>query len=166
MLICLDLHALGFMPCFPMSCAFCYSRLMLGLHVHMFVWCCWLCLAWIYVFMRFFPYFMLRFTSIHAYILGLVLFHAFMLAFTCLDVDSHAYMNTSIPICLDLCFHMLVYLDLCSLHALCYLPRACALHAMFACLDLGYVCHAMCYCSPFVASSFFLVFWPIGLDPI
>jgi len=35
---------------------------------------------------------------------------------------------------------------------------------MFVCLDLGYVCHAMCYCSPFVpfvASSFFLEFWPI-----
>ena len=33
---------------------------------------------------------------------------------------------------------------------------------MFVCLDLGYVCHAMCYCSPFVALSFFLVFWPSG----
>ena len=64
------------------------------------------------------------------------------------------------PICLDLCFHMLVCLDLCSLHVLCYLPCACALHAMFVCLDLGYVCHAMCYCCPFVALSFFLEFWP------
>ena len=70
------------------------------------------------------------------------------------------------PICLDLCFHMLVHLDLCSLHALCYLPCACEPHAMFVCLELGYVCHAMCYCSPFVALSFFLVFlvyW-FGLD--
>ena len=35
MRICLDLHALGFMPCFPMSCASFCSMLMLGLHVHM-----------------------------------------------------------------------------------------------------------------------------------
>ena len=45
-------------------------------------------------------------------------------------------------------------------------PCACAIYAMFGCLNLGYVCHAMCYCSPFVALSFFLVFWPIGSDPI
>ena len=45
--------------------------------------------------------------------------------------------------------------------ALCHLPCACALYAMFVCLDLGYVCHAMCYCSPFVALSFILVFWPM-----
>ena len=34
------------------------------------------------------------------------------------------------------------------------------------CLDLGYVHHAMCYCRPFVSLSFFLVFWPIGSNPI
>ena len=28
---------------------------------------------------------------------------------------------------------------------------------MFVCLDLGYVCHAMCYCSPFVVLSFFFL---------
>ena len=70
------------------------------------------------------------------------------------------------PICLDLCFHMPMYLDLCSLHAFCYISCACALHAIFVCLDLGYVCHVMCYCSPFIALSFFLVFWPIGSDSI
>ena len=70
-------------------------------------------------------------------------------------------MYVSMPICLDLCIHMPMCLDLCSLHALCYLSCACALHAMFVCLDLGYVCHAMCYCSPFVALSFILVFWPM-----
>ena len=77
-------------------------------------------------------------------------------------------MHVSMPICLDLCFDMLVCLDLCFLHALCYLSCACALHAMFVCLDLSYVCHAICYCSPFVALSFFffLAFWPIGSDPI
>ena len=75
-------------------------------------------------------------------------------------------MYVSMPICLDLCFHMPMCLDLCSLHALCYLPCTYALHAMFVCLDLGSVCHAMCYCSPFVALSFFLLFWPIDSDLI
>ena len=67
---------------------------------------------------------------------------------------------------LDLCSHMSMCLDLCSLHALCYIPYACVLHAIFVCLDLGYVCHVKCYCSPFDALSFFIMFWPIGLDPI
>ena len=58
------------------------------------------------------------------------------------------YMYVSMPICLDLCSHMLVRFDLCSLHALCHIPYACALHAIFLCLGLGYVCHAMCYCIP------------------
>lgn len=70
----------------------------------------------------------------YACMLGFVIFHAFMLTSTCLDL--HVY--------------MLVSLLLCSLHVLCYFPCACTLHAMFVCLDLGYVCHAMCYCSPFV----------------
>ena len=74
------------------------------------------------------------------------------------------------PTCLDLCSHMSMYLDLCSLHALCYLPCACALHAMFVCLDLSYVCHAMCYCSPFVpfiAFSYVLAYWfEPDLDPM
>ena len=69
-------------------------------------------------------------------------------------------------ICLDLCSHMSMCLDLCSLYALCYIPCACVLHAMFVCLGLGYICHAMCYCSPFIALSFFLVFWPIGSELI
>ena len=67
---------------------------------------------------------------------------------------------------LDPCFHMPMCLDLCSLHTLCHLSCACALHAMFVCLSLGYVCHAMCYCRPFAALSFFIVFWPNGWDPI
>ena len=70
----------------------------------------------------------------------------------------YVYAHASMPICLDLGFHMLVCLGLFSLLALC----ACALHAMIVCLDLGYVCHAMCYCRPFVALSFFLVFLPNG----
>ena len=32
---------------------------------------------------------------------------------------------------------------------------------MFVCVDLGYVCHAICYCSPFVTLFLFLEFWPI-----
>ena len=55
-----------------------------------------------------------------------------------LCLDPHPYML----ICLDLCVHM------------------------FVCLGLDYVCHAMCYCSPFVALSFFLAFWPNGSDII
>ena len=74
------------------------------------------------------------------------------MAMPCLDL--HVYMHVSMLICLDRCFHMLVCSDLCSLHALCYFSCACVLHAMFVHLDLGYVCHAMCYCSPFVALSF------------
>ena len=79
-------------------------------------------------------------------------------------------MRVSMPICLDLCFHMLVCLDLFSLHALCYLPCACVLHAMFVHLDRGYVCHAMCYCSPFyhfVFLSCVLAYWfGLDLDPM
>ena len=41
-------------------------------------------------------------------------------------------------ICLDLGFHMPMCLDLCSLHALCHLPCACALHAMLMCLGLDF----------------------------
>ena len=78
----------------------------------------------------------------------------------------HVDVYVSMPTCLDLRFHMFVCLDLCFLHALCYLPCVCMLHAMFLCLDLSHVRHAMCYCSHFVAFSFFLVFWPIGSDTI
>ena len=94
-------------------------------------------------------------------------------AFTCLYAWIHVlpclyanflyvYTQVSMSICLDLGFHMPVCWGLCSLHALC----ACALHAMFVCLDLGYVCHAMYYYSPFIALSFFPMFWPNGSDPI
>ena len=75
-------------------------------------------------------------------------------------------MHVSMPMRLDLCFHMLVCSDPCSLRALCHYLCAYVLHTLCMCLDLGYVCHAMCYCSPFVAFSFFLVFWPIGSDLI
>ena len=128
-------------PCFMLFLSF---SLMLELHVHIIVWCCWLCFAQIYVFVCFLPCFMLRPTFVHVYMLGFC-------AILCLCAKFlHACMHVFMPLCLDLCFRMLVHMDLCSLHALCYLPCACVLHAMFVCLDLGYVCHAMCYCSPFV----------------
>ena len=99
--------------------------------------------------------------SSHGCMLGFMSSHVYVLNF-------YVYMHVSMPICLCLCFHMLVCLDLCSLYVSCYIPCACALHAMFVCLGLGYVCHATCYYSPFVALSsfFFLVFWLIGLDSI
>ena len=133
-------------------------------------WCLGYTLTWLYdvvgyallgsmCFMCLFPCYMGRSLSSHAYMLGFMFFHV------CAKF-LYVYMHIFMPICLDLCFHMLVYSDLCSLHALCYLPCACALHAMFVCLDLSYVCHAMCYCSPFVTLSFFIVFWPIGSGPI
>ena len=90
--------------------------------------------------------------SPHACMLGFSFLHAFMRAFTCLDVHLHAYMHISMPIYFHAYFHAYI-----SLHASCYLPWACVLYAMSMCLGLGYVCHAMCYCSPFVALSFFLV---------
>ena len=130
MLICLDLHALCFMACFPMLCFFFCSMFMLGLHAHM-----------------------LDIT---------------FLAVPCLDL--HVYMHVSMPICLDLCFHMFVCLDLCSLHALYYLPCVFALHTMFICLGLDLVCHGMCYCSffvPFIAFSCVLPYWlELDQDPL
>ena len=93
--------------------------------------------------------------------------YAWIHVLPCLCVKFlHVHMRVSMPICLDLCFHILMCLNLCFLHVLCHLPCACVLHAMFVCIDLGYVCHAMCYCSPFVALSFLLVFWPISSDSI
>ena len=108
-----------------------------------------------------------NFSMIYGQILVFTCLYAWIHVLPCLCAKFlHVYVYVSMPICLDLCFHMPICLDLRSLHALCYLPCACALHAMFVCLDLGYVCHVMCYCSPFVTLSFFLVFWPIGSDPI
>ena len=84
-------------------------------------------------------------------------------ASTCLCACFYAYMSRSM-------FYMPMCLDLCSLHALYYLSCAYALHAMSMCLDLGYVCHAMCYCSPFVpfiTFSCILAYWfKPDLDPM
>ena len=104
---------------------------------------CLLCLAWIYVFMRFLSCFKFRSTSVHVYMLGFMFFHVYVLSFymfTCMFLCIYAQINVFTCLC------AWIY----ALLALCYLPCACALHAIFVCLNLGYVCHAMCYCSPFV----------------
>ena len=129
------------MPCIPMFC----SRLMLGLHAHI----CMMLLAMpcldlcVYMFISMLYGQILVFTCLYAWIYVLPCLCAKFL---------YVYMH----VCLDLCF----------LHVSCYFPCACTLYAMFTCLDLGYVCHVMCYCSHFVTLSFFLVFWSIGSDSI
>ena len=121
--------------------------------------CLRLCFARIYVFVCFSPCFMLISASVHAYMLGFSFLYVYVLAFTC----SHTFCTC---LCLNLHFYMLVCLDLCSLHALCYLPCAYALHAMFVCLGLELFCHSMCYCSPFCCIIFLscvLAYW-LGHD--
>ena len=147
-----------FMRCFPLFC----SSFLLYVDVRVICSHASHALLGSMCFMCLFPCYMVRSMFSHAYTLGFVFLHAFMLTSTCLDVHSRAYMHISMPKSLDLCLRLFVCLDLFSLHDLCYLPCSCALHAMFVCVFLGYVCHAMCYCSPFVALSSFLVFWPIG----
>ena len=110
MLICLDLHALGYMPCFPMLYPSFCSRMMVGLHAHMLVGCYWLWLAWVTVSMCLFPCYMIRSLSSHAYMLGFVFFYAFMLTSTCLDVHSYGYMHISMLICVDRCVYMLGFM--------------------------------------------------------
>ena len=78
-----------------------------------------------------------------------------------LTLELHAHMldiMSMVMSCLDLhvCMHVLS-----PLHVSCYFPCV-----MFTCLDLDYVCHAICYCSSFVTLSFFIVFWLIDSDPI
>ena len=97
--------------------------------------------------------------SSHACMLGFMSFHVYVLnfyVFTCMFLCLYVYVYASTCYCVwiyalymfHVIFHVLVRSMPCS------------------CLDLGYVWHAMSYCSPFVTLSFFLVFWPIGLDPI
>ena len=108
-----------------------------------------------------FPCYMVRSLSSHAYMLGSMFYHVYVL-------------GIHMPICIFPCLNMQIgaftCLDPCSLHVLCHHLCDCALHAMFVCLDLGYVCHAMCYCSPFVVLSFFscvLAYWfVLNLDPM
>ena len=99
-------------------------------------------------------------------------------SFNMFHMHCHAYAQIYIFTCLHAriqvftCLYVWIYVLTCScvqifsLLALCHLPCAYVLHAMFVCLDLGYVCLAMCYCSPFIALPFFLAFWRIGSDLI
>ena len=140
------------MPCFSMFCSSFCSMLMVGLHAHMI------------------DIMSIDMSCLDLHVcMHILCSYAYIRVFTCLYAWIHVlpclcakflyvYMHVSVPICLYLCFHMLVWLDLYSLHVSCYFPCACALYAMFACLDLGYVCHVMCYCSPFVVLSSFLCF--------
>ena len=128
MLICLDLHALCYMPLFPMLCSSFCSRMMLGLHAYMLVWCYWLWYAWIYVSMCLFPWYMVRSLSSHACMLGFVFFQAFILT----------------SICLDLYPYMLICLDL---HALCYMPWVSMLCSSFCSrMMLGLHAHMLVWC--------------------
>ena len=52
--------------------------------------------------------------------------HAYMVLPSLCTRLVHVNVYVFMPTCLDLCFHMLVCLDLCSLHALYYLPCLCA----------------------------------------
>ena len=69
------------------------------------------------------------FAMFHAQICIRTCLYAWIHVLPCLRAKFlHVYMYVSMPICLDLCFHMLVCLDLCSLHALCQLSMcSCAL---------------------------------------
>ena len=136
---------------FPWFCSSLCFALLLGYALTCLISCLWLCFARINVFMCFSPCFMLRSASVHVYMLGFAFFHVYVLGYTCLHACFYAYMPRST-------FSHTCVLGSMSYTLLCYLPCACALHAMFVCLDLGYVCHAMCCCSPFVTLSFFLVF--------
>ena len=76
----------------------------------------------------------------------------------CLCASFHTFTHVSMLICLDLCFHMLVCLDL------YFMPSSMCLCApCYACMPRSrLVCHAMCYCSPFVhfiTFSCVLAFW-------
>ena len=104
MLICLDLHALYPMPCFPILHSSFYSRFLLGLHAHMLVWCCWLCSAWIYVSLCLFPCYMVRSLSSCAYmsrsmfsyacVLRSMFFTCFMLSTMCLYTPWNNIIHT------------------------------------------------------------------------
>ena len=150
MFLCLFTCLFVFPTCFMLYAIFSYvlflfcSMLMLGLHAHILDIMSMVmpCLD---------PHVCMHDLCSYAYVYAFICMHAWICVLPCLCAKFlHVYVYVSMPICLDLCFHMPICLDLRSLHALCYLPWACALHAMFVCLDLGHVCHAMCYCNPFV----------------
>ena len=125
------------MQCFSMFCSSFCSMLMLGLHAHMLdiismvMSCLDLCVC-------------MHILCSYAYMRVFTCSYACIHVLPCLcAIFLHVYMYVPMPIFLYLCFHMLVCLDLCYLHVSCYFPCACVLYALIACLELGYVCHAM-----------------------
>ena len=156
MLICLDLYALGSMPCFPIFCAFFCSMLMLGLHAHMLdimsmVMPCLDLHVCMHVLCSYaYGY---AFTCLYAWVCVLPCLYVYIYMLRCISTCFHACMYRSV------CLHAL---DWCSLHALCYLPCACALHTMFMCLGLDLICRLCAIVAFLFLLSHLLVFWPNG----
>ena len=120
---CLMLYAICLcpMPCFPMlRSSFC-SMLILGIHAYMLVWCCWLCLAWIYVFMPILSCYRVRSSSSHAYKLRFMFFHLYVLGFTCLHACFYPCISRS----------MLSYACMLrSMHFTCFMPFSMCLRVL------------------------------------
>ena len=134
--------------------------------------------SWIYGFYVLFPCYMVKSMSSHAYMLGSMFFHVYVLGFylfTCtfLCLFAYIYVFTYLYAWIGVlpCFYAHIHMLRCAftcLHAYvlgsmlstCFTPS-------FTCSCAPcHVCHAICYCSPFIALFFFLVFWPIGSDSI
>ena len=80
------------------------SMLMIGLHAHMIVCCCQLCLTWIYVSYVFI-------SMLYGQILVFTCLYAWIHVLPCLCAKFlYVYMHVSMHICLYLSFHMLVCL--------------------------------------------------------
>ena len=156
---------LGFYAMFPLFRSSLCFMLMLGLCAYMLdimsmvMLCSNLCVCTLFV-------------TFYAQIRICTCLYAWIHVLPCPCTSFHMPTHMLPCLCLDLCLCAQIYVFKClcaqiyALLALCHLPCACVLHAMFVCLDQGYVCLALCYCSPFVALPFFLAFWPIGSDPI
>ena len=98
--------------------------------------------------------------------------HSPMPLFLYPHAQMYIYMFTCMLLCLYVQIYVFTYLcaqvffSICSMLFLTLDQYACLLLAMFMCLGLGFVCHVMCYCSPFVpfiTSSCVLAYW-FGLD--
>ena len=158
MLIFLDLHAQGSMfPLFHSS--FCFM-LMLGLCAHMLGIMYMVMLCSDLVFVCFLPCFMLRSTSVHAYILGFMFYHAYVLAFPC----SHTYCHAHAQIYVCLCARIYALRSLCQL-SIC-LCASC--HVCMPKPRLCLSCHVLLqpFCR-FIFLSCVLAYWfGPDLDPM
>ena len=107
------------------------------------------------------PFCFMLMLGLHAHMLDIM-----SMVMSCLDLHvcmhvlcSYAYMSRS------MLSHACV---LGSMFSTCFmLSSMCLCAPCHACVPRPrLVCHAMCYCSPFVTLSFFLEFWPIGSNSI